>query len=650
MNLQVVIYIILCTLILLTSVKCCINWPRKLKDVLIQNSQFNKIILIIDKSALSYTDHLGQLASCIMQSYSTILLNTNDRDDLTYEETSTLCLYTVKVEGNTDLRRLRKIIRIGLTSLNIYPNKIRLIIIMFCASKLSNLIVAALKSVYESKYSFKEYYLKIIEIVIDNKLQILNLKIQLSVQMHEFNSYENIYSIKNLSEVDKIFPVVVNNFHGRKLKLLLYPMVPTVDVKLNKTGCPDPRTLAGPEGMVFRTLAETSNFSFDIFIAKQTPLPANLNKKCMMNNYRIKLLLSGRIHVSGNFFVLPILRNWTQKDYVNELDIVHYAHVRRPEAMVALIPILYENEITLPENFLTFFLTTMIIVFIVKGVILLMKFESDFWTISNILHAFFGLGVRDKTKIVSERMILSSVLILSMIYSVTIIDQLFDIQINLNREIKLNTWEELAAANLTFMTTQFYRDTLLETDFPVLHKLAKKAIMPKKGEDIMNNCIDNLVNKFYKNISCLDILSKAEHQVQSSAVKWGQTNIAILKEHLVELWSVIIMSPDTTCAKRFEQIMQYLTEAGLMERWYQTELVISKEQRIKTFINKNSNQKSQNNNVILQSRIIYLLGCLLSVLIFFGELIIFRLRKTACYIYNIVNIKKYDRNLKKISK
>ena len=124
--------------------------------------------------------------------------------------------------------------------------------------------------------------------------------------------------------------------------------------------------------------------------------------------------------------------------------------------------------------------------------------------------------------------------------------------------------------------------------------------------------------KSYKNISCLLSLSDAQHIVRKSAKYYGKENVAILKEPTLDMWLGI--SLQLTYIKRFEQVIQYITEAGLVEKWFKTDLFATYEREDKS---NDMNEKHDRNKSNKISQL---------VIVWVGEMIVpYGLKVSICF-------------------
>ena len=350
------------------------------------------------------------------------------------------------------------------------------------------------------------------------------------------------------------------------------------------------------------------------------------------NEFSLDDMILGRIHVYGNFFRLPILQVFTSfQPIIDQVNRLQFVHVRRKDPLIFLVPILYANEVSISQNFLSLFVATIAIVVVVKVTARLMKFDSNIWSVKNIWKGILGLNINHSTiNTTSEKFVCESILITSLMYSLNNNNELLDLHMDFSRELILETHDQLIAAGLTLMLGKYHKETIMETNIPALQNLVGKAILAKRfkykrystEEKIEKICLGNLILKSYKNISCIEYMKNAKKHIYLSILKHGHTNIAILKEHITDFWQVIVLSShiNEMHVKRFEQVIQYLTEAGVIDKWYKTVLIWNTDEKNvfkKLHIKKSDNYK----NIIPQLFLIATAGYSLSLLILIGEIL-----------------------------
>ena len=584
---------ILFTLVVFTSFcECTLNWQNDLEKTLIHYSHTQRIALFLNNRNGPYAHQINQLLLRTTKTFPTsIFTDNNEGNDPillfgvhSYTPLSTLLIYTVEITGKITQRNLSDKISRGLRIFWMPVDVPALLVVIFGTQKISDgLISNAFKSVFlRKRIEFSDYHLKVITVIESGthlKSSFLTSEFESTALMHEYNPFTKRYSIRNISSIRKvIFPWITMNLDKRNLRLRISLQDRHLNVSLNSKGCPDPKSLERPNGLLLKVLSETGNFSWKIIITETNQLPVNLSSKCISNKQIPQSLLNEDVHVFGSFIHFPYLRSWTNsvrfnKMYgMNLMDMLKYIQVRRTDPLVAIVPILRASALTLSDNFLTFFIATVVIIFTIKIAIRIMKYDSNFWTVKNIWFTIFGMGVRDTTKTVGEKFILCSILFVSVVYSISIIDKLLDIQIHLNSKVKIKTLNDFIATNLTFMLPEYFTSTLNDTEIPLYQRFAKTAITQKNFFEAIQNCINNLTHKSNDKITCLDYYAEAQRHIRQSKINGNELNIAILNDYILQQWLILPISPRMTFAKRFEQVIQYLNEAGIINKWNDDEL------------------------------------------------------------------------------
>ena len=645
------------TILLIPSSKSQLSWIVEFKECLIRDSRINRVVFILEKNNKLYADQVRELTAIIGNAFPIILIIhdvqkyfTYSRSIKQYVPTYTLCILPIAVTNQTPLTSMtKKIVSIYYMFQRHFQDPPSLMVIAFCAGNVnSTTISAGFKRLFRIDGMLVDRKIKLLEVTMiprSSKASFLPSPTVLSTRVHIFNRYQKRTVTRQLTSIMKVFPIVIRNYYNHTLTMTLVPAAPHINVTLDpKTGCAIPKTLKGPHGIIYKVLAESSNFTWKIFMSGRSWEEQERNSKCYKTTF-VPDILTGKIDVLGNFMELPLPSNASQiSEIVSQLNRLTFVYVRRQESIFAVVPILHRNLlIELSNNFLSLFFATVVIVIFLKIITCLMRFSSDFWSVTNIWCAIFGIGLDNMPERTAERFVLTGMFIISTVYSVSVIDQLVDVQVNLNSEVELSTWDEFKKANLTFMASTYDYELLMDTGVPMIQNLAKTAVrmspinetyVHKYNSTYSGNvtkfsemgvkeiCLENLVQKSFKNISCL-----------TNAYMQGfiKTKVTVLKEPLVNVWYVIGVNPQMNIAKRFEQVIQYLTEAGLVDKWYKTEAILSQDE-ILVLKKMTKEDDTEDSSVIEKFLTVTLAGYIMSLILFSCEITLSWLKKKSCYL------------------
>ena len=640
-----------------SSSQSYIEWVNDFVNCLMNYSHFDKVIFIIEKRIGPYTEQIQEFILQIGKNYPTHLISLNEQTDESwalflelYVPTFTLIIYPIAVSSKTKAKELSVNIKFAYSLLNLHRDAPNLILLIFRGrSEAPQVIANAFNSIHKFKASRVIRHIKMLEITINrnqSKASILQTRSKGIARLHSHDGLK--HTMEYIPEITEIFPKMVKNLNGRRIRLAVQPKLPVLNATANRKGCIVPSSMTGPQSLILHAIAKSSNFTWHYFMDSGGKPRSKYNTSCVIP-FSFAVLANGMIDVMANFFTLPFVRNWSPIDanFEGYFKLIQFAYMRHQEPLVGVVPILHAQDVKLSNNFVMLFITTVVMGFVIKIFVRLMKFESRFWGAENIWYVIFGMNVNSHPKSTTERLILSSILIISIVYSMTIMDQLLDIQMNFYSEVRLGSWKELASVKLTLMMTEYDRQLLNETENSLLQSLAEKALLPKKvrktyilwrnktynytvnmyfTEYIDKICVDNLVLNFHKNVSCIMNSASAERYIQLSRLTSEEETMIVMKEVAAELWLTILLNHEIKYAARFEQVAQYLTEAGLIEKWYKTELVYSREEI--NALKKISKQKEKNKaNIMMQLLFIAFIGYILSFLVFVGELTMLWLRK-----------------------
>ncbi|XP_032454063.1 uncharacterized protein LOC116416938 [Nasonia vitripennis] len=406
--------------------------------------------------------------------------------------------------------------------------------------------------------------------------------------------------------------------------MTLHPNPPSVDADFEVSGCYDPKTLIGPQGLILRAIAKSYKFTWRILASEYVSvnpsdnlaraLVVNRNCKVFSNFMTLKLAIADII---GNFGHMPYLSGGAQDSILKLLKV---AHTRLIDPLVVVVPIIPGNPMNISEDFLVLLGFAIVIIVILRITVRVIKLNNKFWTTENIFRAIFGIDVTDNTIKISERILLGCLFIISFFYSADIIDAIFDaIEINSNRK-SVNNLEQLDEAGITLMINKHYAQLLRLSEDPLVKRLAENA----KSSSFTKNyeCVNELVLKHRKNVSCIMSLSTAKNGVRFSTRIHGEPNIFILKDYVLMQWLMIYMSPLAVYDKAFQKMVQNLDEGGLIEQWYRTELMKTSDESMTKSLS--SMGRNRHDETILSILIKLGIGYILSIFLLLGEIIVHR--------------------------
>ncbi|XP_016841548.2 uncharacterized protein LOC107981142 [Nasonia vitripennis] len=640
-----IVFLFLSCAVLTNFVQCQFNWLDHLKKCMIRDRMFTLILFIWDQSNKRQAQEVSQIFSDWQNNVSMIIMDKDSEYGILDEYllySSNLIISILQIKENYSVRNVQREFS-GATSYAA-PQKMTIyFIIVYHSPNISNEMIKSTLIRWHKLH--KDAPLKVLEIIenVRNTNTLRNSKSTSTALMHSYDYYTKLYSITAFSKIHSIFDLSQVNLQNKVLTMVLKPNPPNLDAQLNSDGCYDSQTLVGPQGLILKQIAESSNFQWKIlkesyqFIrqARKTS-----NQSCIVYD-SFSNLVGNKIDVMGNFEYMPYLLNFEKMNSsitAVQLKYLGKSYMRRSEPLVVIVPILYRNGIQLSENFLTLFISTLVIVIIIRITVKLMKFNDEVWNIKNILYAIFGMDIAISNANITESIILTCILFLSVIYSVGIIDELVDIQLELNQLLEMNTLVKLQEYNLSLMTDNYNKYLLLESHNPAVISLAENAITTFDYK-IREDCINNLLLKSYKNLTCMQYQSKAESVVRNSILIHGEANVKILKEYLVMHWATIFTRPKFLYVKRFEQVVQYLTEAGLVDKWYKTEMIRSKEEK-KTIVESNDLENNPNTSQgFRQLLTVAIFGYILAFIILIGEIIASRFGRKFSFSVFLNNMK-----------
>lgn len=387
--------------------------------------------------------------------------------------------------------------------------------------------------------------------LIDSQIKVLEVFENGLALFHNYDPVTKKYTTDYNCNGEVLFSNV-KNLNGRVLRMSIKPDPPDLNVSS--------RSLSGPQGLILKTIAEASNFTWRIVVERKT----------IVLNRLTKSLAGRRIDAIGNFLLLPQDTRHEDNETIENLQRLHYSYVRRSRVIVAVVPIIVDSDIP-RTNIIDTKNALVLFVFVAIAISILIKFmyycaryslNSNNQKSKNLWISIFVIVMTNhRTGYFTYKVFLTIVSFVSIVLFAKIVQQNWKTKLNYEDKIKINTLDELEESGLRFMISEDYRDALLESNDQRLERLAKRAITSKN----QNECFEKLLIEDHVNISCL-----LDRPTKSRLKNW-KNSVTIVNDYVQLWWLAIATAPFTSFNERFDEIIMRLTETGFVEKWYDEE-------------------------------------------------------------------------------
>lgn len=412
--------------------------------------------------------------------------------------------------------------------------------------------------------------------------------------IHQYNPFTNDYIIESyINEKQQIFANKLLNMNGFKMRIGTFNWPPFVLVKRNSTGYPT--ETSGPKVKIVHVLREKMNFT-TIEAPSKEEWFGTLRE---VDGKNIKGLLNQLFNREIRF-----ITNWIS--YMTKSMFCN-SKVADFDRFCVLLPLLGNAHWNVQHQLSWVYFIFLLL--ILKGITLVMKFDSQLWSFDYILEAMLGFTVPREPRNTIERILFLSILISFTIFSSSIFAILTDTKITIDEVKVIDTLEKLNESSFTPMMRQSYASFLLLDKEVIIQDMLKKTLIINDDEE----CVRILVK--HKNVSCF----MRETRAMMFIHKYGNTDMnshmTILDERIHLLPLSMIFEPASPFLNEFNNILTDLLESGIMSHWLEPFLYHER----KTDNSLNSDVKSS--SLLAYMLYILLLGYLTSFLFFVGEII-----------------------------
>lgn len=407
-----------------------------------------------------------------------------------------------------------------------------------------------------------------------------------TIEMHNYNPFVNTYSSNNLISTTHIFPDKLTNLKGFTIK------VPYVDIVPDMSKCElhNNRLYSGTRFAVTTFLSSVLNFKIDVLDdmnsstewafaqlkyskVDMTPIPLFATDKRIRGEYQI-----GKAFSFDQNCGLTVINNTVE------------------------MRISFSTFLQLSLSIFCIFLLT----YIVYRLILNKKNLSVLTSIRLLLGQAGAIQPRKH----AERILFICVSILSIIYSPTITAKVMSLVVQY-KETRIDSLKDIIKSDLQPYT---YSDLIenIYNDDDKYTELVKSRIF---GLDTMRKCIDLLKRK--EKVICILPERQAKFLQELLHRQYHEEFLTITDLKFTQWEECYFFSSGSPYSEKFDQIIQRMLESGLPNtRDFSTPT-------------SNSHRWIEIDNwfALVQYLVFYLIGCILSIICFFVELLVAYLNK-----------------------
>lgn len=409
-----------------------------------------------------------------------------------------------------------------------------------------------------------------------------------------YNPFNDCIVQKKYRKKVQLFPNKLENLNGFTMEVASFHLPPFTFVKRNSTQ--HPVVVYGPDWSLIKTLGEKMNFKVNQIATYEDFFGLWIcNDKSQMNGIA-KELWNNKIRFIVNQGSLNLNCVRENRKTTGTMKIV------------ALVPIFMQNEFSLWDTLHWLYLIVILIT--IKFTVKLLKIDSSFWSGFNILQLMLGMSTQMNLKMTKEKIIAASVLIAFLIFSSEFYAIISKIQLNREKEVMINTLEELNQSELIPQMLMNYLISLKFAKNSIYQVLVNKTIVVETNK----KCLTILLK--YKNVTCIMRDSVANLLIKNYLSENGEPLMRIVKQDFGLFPMGIYVEPSSPFVRSIDSLTSRLIDFGLVEHWNK-EGYTSHKKVNESFLN----TEVESQNFVISMMFTLIFGYLLSFIVFLGELL-----------------------------
>ncbi|XP_076173319.1 uncharacterized protein LOC143149634 [Ptiloglossa arizonensis] len=412
-----------------------------------------------------------------------------------------------------------------------------------------------------------------------------------ATKIHRYNPFTNVYEQQPYTTSVEWFPNRVTNLHGYPVNVHLINRLGYMNVTWNSQGYLV--TLEGPDAKVLKTISRALNFTF---VAKPTKV---LGKA-------FHLLSSGTVDMMVTS--MPFLPS-------SNLSHLSYNLPVSFEKWCPVVPITRKQKNYVTQAFLGIAMNC-IIVLVFWATSILLKFDLKEWKPLRIFGLIISASTPIKATRLVEKIVFFMIIFVSYISSSNLYVDVTSASLRVSSEIDYTNFNELYESGLVPVFKTVLINLTYTDDDEAFAKLKRKAI----GINSLSKCIDYLA--MYRNVTCL-VETKMANMLLCTHTRRGEPIMKICKNLCyANPPAGYLFYKHSPYIDRVTNIILRMESAGIRKMWY-----IHRVGHIPPRMTHLLNIDNTNNHPIVFN-LIYIMGCgyLISILTFFGEIIMYRLK------------------------
>lgn len=298
--------------------------------------------------------------------------------------------------------------------------------------------------------------------------------------LHYMNPFYDVIMRQNFTKDVIIFPDKLQDGNGYPLRLPFYNfpkfLPASLTYEIDENGAIT--NIGGPFYRLLCVAIKKINMAphFPVIVANTYSTGQRISS--VKNS-----LLNDTVNMNAATFTTGVIEG---SDEILLLEIQHNA-----TDVVILVPKLFSKKLNIPPNIVIYLIIMPLTVAGLSYIVNHLKLVTEAWEIFSVFQVLFGIPVSKQPKMITDRILFSCIILLSMAYSIDFYSEMLDLNI-VDQEVPFDSFEMIDKSGLE----------------PFIHKLHLRSTVMSEDEYLQN--ILKKAGPIQFDETCVDIIRKME--------------------------------------------------------------------------------------------------------------------------------------------
>ena len=362
--------------------------------------------------------------------------------------------------------------------------------------------------------------------------------------LHFYNPFHNMYTKNFLCSEKNIFPDKLHDVNGYSMNVPLCNFYPYMYVKLDENGNPSSEMVTAVHADIL-TVVERMNFTFNFSFDEKDDSFANYLTKSM------RKLMNNEVNLIPIAASISFIQQMSKSSSVLTIEFIEASDLR------AAVSILIMNKLYVPEEIVVYLFIIPACIVSYCLIIIYLKMCKERWEMFYALRLLFGIPIYTHPQTLVDRIIFTSIVLLSMQYSVKFYSTFLNTEMVYN-EIPLNTLEEIDESGLDVYINRVYYNHVVAS-----HNVHIQNMKPRMhAVDDISTCIEKLITGGNASV-CVTMSSFTRYYANRYVNAKGKPIMKAVGAVFYEDRAAFVIEKASPYYEKFRRILQAIQEAGI---------------------------------------------------------------------------------------